>query len=80
MSNFAFFGAAHSRFGGRARARIGSMTDLSELGTSKGGITNPARICSRHDRVADSVEISGKDDSVTNFTCEERDQASPKRG
>ena len=37
------------------------MTDLSEIGTSKGGSTNPARICSRLDRVADSAEISDKD-------------------
>ena len=56
------------------------MTDLSEISTSKGGITNPTRICSRHDCVADSTEISGKDDSVTNFTCKEQDQASPRRG
>ncbi|SPC67328.1 uncharacterized protein UHOD_11494 [Ustilago sp. UG-2017b] len=56
------------------------MTDLSEIGTSEGGITNPARICSKHDRVVDSVELSGKDDSATNFTCEEWDQALPRRG
>ncbi|SPC67055.1 uncharacterized protein UHOD_21022 [Ustilago sp. UG-2017b] len=56
------------------------MTDLSEIGTSKGGITDPAGICSRHDRVVDPMEISDKVDSATNFTCEERDQASPRRG
>ncbi|SPC62524.1 uncharacterized protein UHOD_11545 [Ustilago sp. UG-2017b] len=56
------------------------MTYLSEIGTSKGGITNPARICNRHDRMVDSAEISGKDDSVTNFACKEWDQASPRRG
>ena len=56
------------------------MTVLSEFGMSEGGITNSTRICSRHDHVADSVEISGKDDSTVNFTCEEQDQALPRRG
>ena len=49
-------------------SRIGSMTDLSKIGTSEGGITNPARICSKHDHVANPVEISGKVDSAKNFT------------
>ncbi|SPC62974.1 uncharacterized protein UHOD_11855 [Ustilago sp. UG-2017b] len=45
------------------------------------GIRESGRwICSKHDRMADSTEISGKDDSATTATCEEWDQASPRRG
>ncbi|SOV08891.1 uncharacterized protein UDID_17769 [Ustilago sp. UG-2017a] len=44
--------------------RISSMTDLTEIGMNEGGTTNSARIHGSYDRVTDSVEISGKDDSV----------------
>ncbi|SPC61037.1 uncharacterized protein UHOD_11224 [Ustilago sp. UG-2017b] len=53
--------------------------DAQEIGTSEVEITNHARICSKHDRMTDSAEISGKDGCTANFTCK-GDQALPRRG
>ena len=65
-------------------SRYGSMTDLIEICMNNVDITNPARICSKHDLMADSAEISDKDGRTTNsharrtgLTCEE-DQALPR--
>ncbi|SPC62617.1 uncharacterized protein UHOD_11562 [Ustilago sp. UG-2017b] len=63
-----------------------SMTDLIEICMNDVDITNPARICSMHDLMADSAEISDKDRRTTisharrtGLTCKE-DQALPRRG
>ena len=45
--------------------RHGSMTDLIESCMNKVDITISAEICSKHDLMADSVEISDKDIRTT---------------
>ncbi|SOV02680.1 uncharacterized protein UDID_19654 [Ustilago sp. UG-2017a] len=53
--------------------------DAQEIGMSEVEITNHARICSKHDHMTDSAEISGKDGHTANFTCK-GDQALPRTG
>ena len=45
--------------------RISSMADHSEISMSIVDIMNPTRICSKQDRVADSMEIGSKDVRTT---------------